>query len=405
MARSLNMAKAVLRHANLRVVLVLALIGVAFVALRSMPASGQDRNFAGSVQSSYMYVYDRDNKDPDERARQRAFDGFTTELSVKLAVDFDKHISTNVKLCYGCHGFEIDMAYVDLTVVDELRFRAGRFNPSFGEFPLRHDPANHRTVDKPLPYDMGRMVRLREWNMGVLPSPYVDNGLEIGGTHWFGYSFQLDYAAYAVGGLRGDDTPSDFNFKLSRSGNDYYVDNNSRPTGGGRVSMTLDLPDSGMTYTLGGSGMYGVYDTDGKLSYWVAGTDFYARISTFELRAEYLLRRTEMSISDDPGSQFKYGPDSNGKFDRHFIKDGFYVEGLLPVSSRVELVGRWDGLRRFGNVPKASALTKRSQVLRYTVGTDISVGYGVRVKLDLEYYDFNNFQNELVGTLGVAAVL
>ncbi len=407
MGRSLNLARAVLRQASWRVALVLAFLAVVVAAVQTRPASGQDRNFAGSVQSSYMYVYDEDNKDEQKRAKGRALDGFTTELSVKLAVDFDKHISTNVKLCYGCHGFEIDMAYVDLTVVDELRFRAGRFNPSFGEFPLRHDPANHRTVDKPLPYDMGRMVRLQEWNLGVLPAPYVDNGLEIAGTHWFGYSFQLDYAAYAVGGLRGDNTATDVSFKQSRrsSGDSYYVDNNSRPTGGGRVAMSLDLPDAETTFTLGGSGMYGAYDPAAKLTYLVAGTDFYARIKSFELRAEYLLRRTEMSLGEDPATKFKYGPNSKGKFDRYSLKDGFYLEALYPVLPRMELVGRFDGLRRFGNVVKASELSKASQVFRYTVGTDVSVGYGVRVKFDVEYYDFSDFHDDIVATLGVAAVL
>lgn len=57
-------------------------------------------------------------------------------------------------------------------LADELNFRVGRLTPAFGSFPLRHDPANHRTSDKPLPYDMGRMLRFREWNEGVLPAPH-----------------------------------------------------------------------------------------------------------------------------------------------------------------------------------------------------------------------------------------
>lgn len=390
--------------------LTLTLLAVVGVAVCAQLALGQDRNFAGSVQGSYLYRY---NQEKDEKGSERALDldGFTTELSAKLAVDFDQHISTNVKMCYGCHGFEIDMAYVDLTVVDELRFRVGRFNPSFGEFPLRHDPANHRTVDKPLPYDMGRMLRIREWNLGVLPSPYVDNGLEIGGTHWFGYSVQVDYAAYAVSGLRGESTGVDLDFKQSRSGSGgtYYVDNNSRPSGGGRLALTLDLADQETTFTVGASGMTGWYDPDAKLTYTVAGADFFARIKTFELRAEYLARRTKMSLGDDPVMRFKYGPKNNGKFDPYVLKDGFYIEALFPVLPRVELVGRFDGLRRFGNVLRSEgvsgSLTKRSEVLRYTVGTDVSVGYGVRVKLDLEYYDFSDFHDDIAATLGVAAVL
>ena len=44
--------------------------------------------------------------------------------------------------------------------IDQVPF--GRFTPSFGDFPVRHDPANHRTNDKPLPYDMGRMLHIRD---------------------------------------------------------------------------------------------------------------------------------------------------------------------------------------------------------------------------------------------------
>ncbi|MET0343390.1 MAG: hypothetical protein ABW252_20435 [Polyangiales bacterium] len=362
---------------------------------------GQDRNFAGSVQGSYLYVHDGKN----EHARQRSLDGFVTEMSVKVAVDFSDHISTNVKVCFGCHGFELGMAYVDLTVSDALRFRVGRFSPSFGEFQLRHDPANHRTVSKPLPYDMGRMVRLREWNLGVLPSPYVDNGIEVAGTHWFGTMLQVDYAAYAVGGLRGDNDALDVDFIQQRSGAFYYLDNNSRPAFGGRLSATVDLSDHDLTYTFGTSGMMGWYDPNHELSYVLGGVDLYARIKRVEVRAEYLLRRTEMSLGPDPASRFKYGPGTNGKYDRYALKDGFYVEAIVPVAPRFELVGRFDGLRRFGNVVATSAMRKESAVLRYTFGGDVSVGYGVRIKLYGEYYDFSDFDDEIAATVAVVSVL
>lgn len=380
----------------------LALVAlVAVVAVISPYAEGQDRNIAGSVQGSYLYVHDGHN----QTARDRALDGFITEVSLKLAVDFSDHISTNVKVCFGCHGFDVGMAYVDLTIVDEARFRIGRFSPSFGDFQLRHDPANHRTVDKPLPYDMGRMVRLREWNMGIVPAPYVDNGIEFGGTHWFGTELQLDYAVYAVGGFRGDNDGQDIDWTQQRSGGSYYLDNNSRPSTGGRISATLDLAEQDMTYTVGASGMGGWYDPNHELTYAIGGVDFYARIKRIELRAEYLMRRTEFSLGDDPGARFKYGPGKNGKYSNYFLKDGFYVEAIVPVSKRFELVGRWDGLRRFGNVPVNSALRKESAVLRYTVGGDVSLGYGVRIKLFGEYYDFSDFKDEIAATLAVVSVL
>ena len=151
--------------------------------------------------------------------------------------------------------------------------------------------------------------------------------------------------------------------------------------------------------------MWGKYDPDNKLSYMIGGVDFYARIKKLELRAEYLLRRTEMSLGDDPSTRFKYGPGKDGKYDRYFLKDGFYVEALYPIIPRVELVGRFDGLRRIGNVTVNSALRERSAVFRYTFGTDITVGHGVRVKLSGEYYDFSDFEDEIAATLGVVAIL
>jgi len=363
-------------------------------------AQSQDRNFAGSLQASYMSVID------DEwNANNDALDGFVTEVSAKLAVDFGEHVSANVKACYGCHGFEMDMAYVDLTVVDELRFRVGRFNPSFGEFPLRHDPANHRTVDKPLPYDMGRMLRMTDWNQGVLPSPYVDNGLEMGGTHWFGYTAQLDYAVYAVGGLRGDNEGLDLDFRQSRASVFQAIDNNSRPAAGGRIALTLDFTDQDVAFTLGASGMYGTYDPDNKLSYALGGADFYLRVHRVELRAEYLLRYNQMGLGDDPSERFKYGPGQDGTYDDYFLKEGFYVELTAPATSWLEVVARGDGLRRRGNVAVDSTLRKRSAVLRYTAGFNFLLGWGARLKLMGEYYDFSDFHDEIALTLGLVAVL
>ena len=151
------------RHLGVLTLAALAATGLARAA---------DVNFAGSVQLDYLLV------PTDEHARDFTFDGFTTELSLKLSADVSDHIAVQVKTCYGCHGFEIGAAYVDFRPVDDLTLRAGRFTPAFGDFQARHDPANHLTSDKPLPYDMGRMLHLRDWNMSVLPAPYVDSGLQ-----------------------------------------------------------------------------------------------------------------------------------------------------------------------------------------------------------------------------------
>jgi hypothetical protein len=362
------------------------------VAAAAARADEPARNFAGSIQIDYMAV------PTEDVARKQALDGATLELSMKMAMDFTQNISANVKVCYACHGFEVGMAFFDVRVADQLNFRVGRFTPSFGEFPLRHDPANHRTSDKPLPYDMGRMLRLREWNEGVLPAPWVDNGIEINGTQFFGPLTQLDYAAYAIMGPKGNADALDVDFIQSRTA--YYVDNNSRPTVGGRLAATVGIGDAS-SVSLGGSGMYGTYDPDNKLHFLVAGGDFVLRLDKVFWRAEYLLRRTQFALPADPGAALRYGPGANGKFEDYFVKDGFYTEIEVPAGP-FDFVARWDGLRRKGNVAVTSPLRSESLLLRYTAAATLRVYGALRIKLSTEYYDFSDFDDEVVLHLGLA---
>jgi hypothetical protein len=351
------------------------------------------RNFAGSIQFDYLAA-------PREKVeRDRALDAATVELSLKLAVDLTDHVSANVKMCVACHGPELGMAYFDLRAADAFNVRVGRFTPAFGSFPLRHDPANHRTSDKPLPYDMGRMIDYKDWNEGVLPAPWVDNGIEIDGMHFFGGS-QLDYAVYGIGGPKGNADGTDFDYTLSRSGERYYVDNNSQPTVGGRLALTLRLAEA-TTLAVGTSGMAGHYDPQAKLRFWIAGADAVLQIDRVFLRAEYLIRDTQIALGDDPAMRFKYGPNATGMFDDHVVKDGFYAETEIPAG-RIDLIARWDGLRRFGNVVESSPLRSKSILLRYTAGIAVRVITSVRVKLSAEVYDFSDLPDELAIHTGVA---
>lgn len=363
---------------------VLALVLSVF-ALLGVVAPGSawaiDRTFSGSAQVDYFFV-------PTEKgANSRAigFDGFTTELALKLGVDVSEHLSANVKVCFGCHGFETDMAYVDYRVADELNFRLGRFSPSFGNFNLRHDPANHGLSDKPLPYDMGRMLRRGTWNEGVLPSPFPDNGLEVNGTHWIGDAVQLDYAIYAISGFKSDASSFDLDFVQSRSGSAYYVDNNARPTVGGRVSATVKLsPDADMTF--GASGMHGTSDPTNHLTYSILGADAVFRFHQTNFRVEYLVRRQEFDVSDPTRFKFPIAP-QNGDY---FTKHGAYVEVEHPLSARVGILGRADTLYRFGNLAKDSPLDRRSGIGRLTIGATFAVERGLRLKASTELWQFTD---------------
>jgi hypothetical protein len=80
-------------------------------------------------------------------------------------------------------------------------------------------------------------------------------------------------------------------------------------------------------------------------------------------------------------------PVTGGDF---FVKQGAFVEVEQPLSRRVDLIGRVDGLYRTGNVLAASTLSARSAVVRYTAGTAISIDRGFRLKLSGELWSFSD---------------
>ena len=356
-------------------------------------AADRTQSFAGSVQLDYLAA-------PTEaQPRQSTLDGATVEMSLKLNVDFSPSVSASIKVCFACHGFEAGLAMIEMRASDELRLRVGRMTPELGAFPTRHDPANHDTSDKPLPYDMGRMLRLREWNEGVLPAPWVDNGVELVGTHFFAHG-QLDYAAYAISGPKGAADATDFDFTLSRSPSEYYVDNNSQPSLGGRLSVTTEVQDT--TLAVGASGMAGHYDPAALLGFAIAGADATLQTRHFALRTEYLARWTQMAMGTDPAARFKYGPTPAGQLADYFFKDGFYAEAEW-THGPLGLIARWDGLRRRGNVIASSPLRSESAVLRYTAAAVWRFQSGIRLKASIEAYDFSDFSDAIAAHLGLAA--
>jgi len=361
--------------------LLLCLVGV----LSPFVAQSIDLNLAGTLQLDYLFTpFGRS----DPRPASHTLDGFTEELSLKLAIDISSHASANVKACFGCHGFEVGMAYVDFRLADEFNLRAGRFSPTFGEFGLRHDPGNHRLSDKPLPYDMGRMLRMMEFGRSVLPSPYVDNGIELSGSHFFGRRLQLDYAAHAVAGLRANtDTPYDVDFIASRSAAPYYIDNNSEPSVGGRVGLTARLADR-VDLTVGGSAIWGAYDTRARMTYTVLGADLFLRAGRTNVRAEYLIRRTDMYAAEQERFEYALQPLADGSLpERVFqVRDGWYVEIEQPVLRNLDVILRWDGMRRRGNVAPGAAVDFDAGVSRWTLGAQYVIERGYRLKASAEHY-------------------
>jgi hypothetical protein len=346
-------------------------------------ARAVDQTTAGSAQVDYHIAGSKGFGNPSS-GNTDVFDGFTIEAAAKMAVDVSEHLSANLKVCFGCHGFEADMAYFDLRAADEFNFRVGRFSPSFGNFNVRHDPANHKLSDKPLPYDMGRMLRKNVWNNGVLPAPFPDVGVELGGTHWFGENAQFDYAAYAVSGFRqSSPNPTDLNFQESHL--PYYVDNNARPAVGTRLALTLKFGNMADA-TLGGSAMTGTYDHRNDLTYFIGGADLAIRVERTTVRLEYLLRRQEFDVSNPALFKYDVAP-RRGDF---FAKHGAFIELEHPLVRGLDAIWRADGMYRTGNVLATSELSDESSVLRGTLGLALAVERNLRLKCSAELWQFSD---------------
>src|SRR5450432_89319 len=116
-----------MRGSTLLVVLALSALLSLLAARPSLAA--EEYNFAGSAQLDYLWVPNGPRAEGAPGAGT-TFQGFTLEVGLKVAVDISQHLSANVKVCYGCHGVEFDMAYFDFRQYDELNLRVGRFSPS-----------------------------------------------------------------------------------------------------------------------------------------------------------------------------------------------------------------------------------------------------------------------------------
>ena len=352
-------------------------LAIAVVSATAVAGADSPRTIAGSLQLDYLAV------PSDAHARAIAFDGMTAEVALRMSVDFTSNASVSVKVCFACHGFEAAAAYVDLRAADELSVRVGRLTPEFGGFPQRGDPSIHRSSDKPLPYDMGRMLHHAAWNEGVLPAPWVDTGAELLGTR-FVDGGRIDYAGYVLSGPKGTAETGDLDFVASRDPGRYYVDNNSEPVGGLRLAGTLDLDSAGHGVTVGASAMAGHYDPDRRLGFWIAGGDAAVTLDGVTLRGEYLVRRTEVAGRGND-----------------FTKHGFYAEAELPIG-RVDAFARFDGLLRFGSVPLGSPLSSSARLLRYTGGAAIRLSANIRLKASVELYQSDDLGNDVALHLGLA---
>lgn len=322
---------------------------------------------AGSASLDYRYV---SGNNPPSNPSLLGITSLGLEVAAKAVIDIGHGVSFTVKACGGCHGIEADQAYGEVMLKEYFNVRVGRINPQFGEFNQRHDPSNYVTPSKPLPYAMGDMLFYtpRGFNLGIVPAPYVENGLEIFGTVPLSGSVQLDYALWGARGLAG---ANDIDWVATRR----WLDNNKYPAFGGRLVL------SGADWAIGGSASGGTYDDADKLTYVMGGAELYFRVGIMKFRGEALARRTELD-RNATGYPFAL-------VDAWFLKLGWYAQVDLEVQPQLTIVLRSDGLHRFGMpIPGSDIVSASAGMQRQTIALLYRLTGNFGIKGDYELWTF-----------------
>lgn len=327
--------------------------------------------------------------------------GFFPEVWVGVEWHPDMPIQARAVACITCHtqgsqGSRIELveAAATFNVSDwladlnghadgdqdvDVSVEAGRFIVPFGAFSSQSHPGAFRTVTKPLMFNMGQGVNRNLTGDPVLPLPYSDEG----GLVSLSVPIHGDWVAtadgYLVNGLQG--FSNGVSFFQSRD----YVDNNSQPAYGGRLTL------AGPQLTLGTSLMSGRYNSDqfaDGLGYRVLGADAAFRVTDeFRLQAEYAIRTTDQQFGAASGDE---------------EVRGWNIEAELRLWNQPKLwaVVRYDTLDRTGDFSPPTGQLVNSQIDRITWGFNVGMPGGSLLLINHEHWMFAN-DADSVNVIGV----
>lgn len=316
--------------------------------------------------------------------------GFFPDVWLGANWQTNSPLSARATACVSCHTEPGSASRIEL-VEAALRFDlakaagccgplrasldAGRFVVPFGAFSSQSNPGVYRTVTMPLIYNMGQRVRSGDFDP-VLPMPFSDEGasLAFGAPLMGEVIVSLD--TYVINGLQG--TADGVDFDLSRD----YVDNNSRPSAGGRLYLGNNLLRLGSSIVGGQfspSGGSGPANED--LYYQVYGWDATFRYQdVFRVQCEYARRD-----SDRIGESFA----DMGPLRLRDKVDGYYIESELLVSRRylISLLARYDWQQQsLTQAPEGFSVAASAGVTRWTFGLNVNLVGGSLLMLNYEHW-------------------
>ena len=290
-------------------------------------------------------------------------------------------VSGRIHACVSCHtenaavSSRIELAEGFLRLdVDQLlcccedsmiqtHIDGGRFIVPFGAFAAVSHPAAFRTATRPLMYNMGQNIFRDDLGAPILPMPYSDEGVMASASATLIEDISISFDAYAVNGLQGTSALDLPGFWAARD----YVDNNSEPAIGGRLTVgTKKL-------RLGASAMSGRYNENGPLADLTGVLDYkiYGVDATF--RWDDLLRVTyEYARRDSDVFDFNVNDDLRESLRGSVLEGEFKVWDCPKISAVV----RYDDQRRAADflLPASRIVDADFTVSRFTWGFNIALG-------------------------------
>jgi len=273
-------------------------------------------------------------------------------------------VSSRIELAEGFLRLDVDqlLCCCEDSMI-QTSIDGGRFIVPFGAFAAVSHPGAYRTATRPLMYNMGQNIFRDDLGAPILPMPYSDEGVLVSASATLIEDINISLDAYAVNGLQGTAALDLPGFWAARD----YVDNNSEPAVGGRLTVGNKMLRLGASAT---SGRYNdntpLAELTGLLDYKIYGVD-----ATF--RWEDLLRVTYEYARRD-SDVFDFGVND----DLREALRGSIIEGELKLweKPRISAVVRYDDQRRWADVPLPGSRIPDADftVSRFTWGFNIALG-------------------------------
>ncbi len=280
-------------------------------------------------------------------------------------------ISPHIKLTselefeHGTEEIKLEMALLDVQLLDELNLRGGILLSPLGKFNLAHDSPRNEFTDRPL-------VSTR-----IIPATLSEAGIGFYGSFTLHNDHRLTYETYLVNGLNDDIILNGDGTSIPQGRPKAFdEDNNGTPAFVGRIAW---LPEFGLE--LGVSVHTGVYNTFKKEGLVV---DDKRRLTIFAFDGEFRWDRLSLQ-GEYARASIQVPPSLIGLFAE--VQQGFYAQavyealrGVLPFFPHSTLAA---GVRY--EVVDFDARVPGDHQRRLTLGTNLRLIPDTVIKLDYHH--------------------